>query len=74
MFSKHKEKGSKLFFIGNGRSAAIASHMTEDFMKNGGMRTGGIYRTSVVTCISNDYELTIFFQSSWILWRGPEIC
>ncbi|MCX8129908.1 MAG: hypothetical protein N3I35_07410 [Clostridia bacterium] len=30
--------GKKIIFIGNGGSAAIASHETIDFWKNGGMR------------------------------------
>lgn len=62
MFSKHKENGSKLFFIGNGGSAAIASHMTADFMKNGGMRTVDMYGSSVATCISNDYGYDHIFS------------
>ena len=39
LFSKVKKQGKQVFFIGNGGSAAIASHMTADFMKNGGMKT-----------------------------------
>ena len=35
IFSKTKARGGRVFFIGNGGSAAIASHMTADFMKNG---------------------------------------
>ena len=37
MFSAKKTQGACLFFIGNGGSAAIASHMTADYMKNGGL-------------------------------------
>ena len=54
-FSCHKTAGSQVFFIGNGGSAAIASHMTADFMKNGGMRTYSLYDNAIMTCISNDY-------------------
>lgn len=54
-FSEKKSKGSKIFFIGNGGSAAIASHMTADYMKNGGMNTYSLYDTAVTTCIGNDY-------------------
>ncbi len=35
VFTKHKKEMTQVFFIGNGGSAAIASHMTADFMKNG---------------------------------------
>lgn len=54
-FIQHKKRGSRVFFIGNGGSAAIASHMTADFMKNGGMNTYGLYDNAVITCIGNDY-------------------
>ena len=53
-FTQHKERGSQLFFIGNGGSSAIASHMTADFMKNGGMNTYSLYDNSVTTCKAND--------------------
>lgn len=55
VFLKHKLKQSGLFFIGNGGSSAIASHMTADFMKNGGMRTYSLYDNAVTTCMGNDY-------------------
>lgn len=43
-----------MFFVGNGGSAAIASHNTADFMKNGGMRTVSLQDASVITCLGND--------------------
>lgn len=52
-FSEKKSKGSKIFFIGNGGSAAIASHMTADYMKNGGMNTYSLYDTIVTACIES---------------------
>lgn len=55
IFRHHKASSSQVFFIGNGGSAAIASHMTGDFMKNGGMRTCSLYNSAVMTCIANDY-------------------
>ena len=55
LFTKKKEKCSHIFFIGNGGSAAIASHMTADFMKNGGMITYSLYDNAVMTCMGNDY-------------------
>ena len=54
-FKNHRQRNSVVFFIGNGGSAAIASHMTADFMKNGGMKTYSLYDSSVMTCMGNDY-------------------
>lgn len=61
LFSEIKAAGKQVFFVGNGGSAAIASHMTADFMKNGGMRTYSLYDTSVTTCMGNDYGYEYIF-------------
>lgn len=61
-FTWHKEHSSQLFFIGNGGSSAIASHMTADFMKNGGMNTYSLYDNAVTTCMGNDYGYEYIFS------------
>ena len=61
VFFRHKAKQSMLFFIGNGGSSAIASHMTADFMKNGGMNTYSLYDNAVTTCMGNDYGYEYIF-------------
>ena len=47
-------QGNKLMFIGNGGSAAIASHMATDFTKNGNLRTVAFNDGSMLTCLGND--------------------
>ena len=49
------EAGNKLIFIGNGGSAAIASHQAVDFWKNGGLDAIAFNDASLLTCISNDF-------------------
>lgn len=63
LFSSVKQAKKNVFFIGNGGSAAIAIHMTADFMKNGGMRTVSLYNNSVMTCMANDYGYENVFSS-----------
>lgn len=53
-FRQAKRAERKVYFIGNGGSAGIASHMTADFMKNGGMKTYNFYDSSLFTCMGND--------------------
>lgn len=67
IFSAVKKNGRQVFFIGNGGSAAIASHMTADFMKNGGMKTYSLYDNSVTTCMGNDYGY------EWVFSRPLEL-
>jgi len=47
-------KKNKVMFIGNGGSAAIASHMAIDLWKNGGIKALAFNDSSLLTCISND--------------------
>jgi len=52
--SRHK-KGKKVIFIGNGGSAAIASHMAVDWTKNGPIRAVAFNDAATLTCLSNDH-------------------
>jgi len=54
--------GRKVIFIGNGGSAAIASHQSVDYWKNGGMRAIAFNDTSLLTCIANDYGFPHVFE------------
>ncbi len=45
---------ARLFFIGNGGSAAVAAHCAIDFMKNGGFATFGPGDAAQITCLGND--------------------
>jgi D-sedoheptulose 7-phosphate isomerase len=46
--------GNKLIFVGNGGSAAIASHMATDYSKNGDVRSLALNDSSMLTCLGND--------------------
>ncbi len=72
IFTEKKETGAKVYFIGNGGSAAIASHMTADFMKNGGMNTVSLYDNAVTTCMGNDYGYEHVFSKplSFLIYEG----
>ena len=52
----------KLLFIGNGGSAAIASHQAVDYWKNGGIRAMAFNDASLLTCVSNDYGYAHVFE------------
>jgi D-sedoheptulose 7-phosphate isomerase len=49
------DRGCKLMFVGNGGSAAIASHMAIDFTKNGGMPAVCFNDGAALTCMGNDF-------------------
>lgn len=50
-----KRKDKKVIFVGNGGSAAIASHSAIDFTKQAGVRAICFNEASLITCLANDY-------------------
>ena len=48
-------EGGTVYFIGNGGSAAIASHMAIDWMNKAGFDTRDLNNPAALTCLANDY-------------------
>jgi D-sedoheptulose 7-phosphate isomerase len=46
---------NRIFFIGNGGSNSICSHMMEDYMKMLSKRTMSFTDAAMITCYANDY-------------------
>jgi len=69
------KKANRIFFIGNGGSNAVCSHMMEDFAKVAGYETFSFSDATLITCLANDfgYEramvewLKIFFKKGDLL-------
>lgn len=53
---------NKVILIGNGGSAAIASHMAVDFWKNGGIKSTAFNDSSLLTCLGNDFGYPCIFS------------
>lgn len=49
------KKGAKSMILGNGGSAAIASHVAVDFSKNAKIRLVNFNEPDLITCLANDY-------------------
>ena len=47
---------NKIFFFGNGASAAFANHMALDFSKNGKILSRSLSDSAMITALSNDYS------------------
>jgi D-sedoheptulose 7-phosphate isomerase len=61
-FQSHFDEAGKLleevehiYFIGNGGSMAICSHMMEDYAKIGGFKSHSFSDPSLISCFANDY-------------------
>ena len=62
VFRTVREERVHVFFIGNGGSAAIAEHMTTDYLKNGHIRTLNLLAAPTLTCLSNDFGYEYVFS------------
>ena len=51
-----RNKKFKIFFFGNGASAAFANHMALDFSKNGKIMSKSLSDSALLTALSNDYS------------------
>lgn len=56
------EQGKKIMLVGNGGSAAIASHATIDFWRNVGIKALCFNEATGLTCISNDFGYDSVFS------------
>lgn len=63
--------GDKLMVIGNGGSAAIASHMATDYTKNGGIRTQAFNDGATLTCLGNDLGYENVFSKQIEMFGRP---
>lgn len=55
-------KDRKIYFFGNGASAAISSHLASDVFKALKIRTGVIHDPSILTCFANDFGYEKVFE------------
>jgi D-sedoheptulose 7-phosphate isomerase len=62
LIEKRSRKKGKVVFIGNGGSAAISSHMSIDFWKNGNIPSMSFNDGALLTCLGNDYGYDKVFE------------
>lgn len=62
----------KVIIIGNGGSAAIASHMQNDLVKACGIRAMCFYDTPLLTALSNDHGYNDVYYRQIDLWGDSE--
>lgn len=66
-----QEFGRKLIFVGNGGSAAIASHVAVDFTKAAGLRAINFNEADLLTCLANDYGYENWIARALELYADP---
>jgi len=65
-----REKGGKVISVGNGGSAAIASHLHNDLSASAGVRSLIFSDAPLLTALANDYGYASVFARPLALWAG----
>jgi len=61
---KVHELGGKVIIVGNGGSAGIASHISLDLWKNGGVKSMAFNDPSLLTALANDLGVERMFEAA----------
>lgn len=61
----------KIILVGNGGSAAIASHASVDFTKAAGIRATNFNEASLLTCLANDYGYEHWVEKALEFYADP---
>ena len=60
--------GKKIIVVGNGGSAATASHVAVDLTKAAGIRAVNFNEADLLTCLSNDYGYEHWVEKALEFW------
>lgn len=63
-FEDIKKRNKKVMLLGNGGSAAIASHVSVDIAKNAKVRSLNFNEADLITCLANDYGYSEWMAKS----------
>tara|TARA_B110000027_G_C15899538_1_gene203450 strand:- start:36 stop:584 length:549 start_codon:yes stop_codon:yes gene_type:complete len=65
------ERGGKVILVGNGGSAAMASHVAVDLIKVGGVRAVNFNEADLITCLANDYGYEHWVEQALEFYADP---
>jgi len=69
LIKKTAEENKKLYIVGNGGSASMASHVSVDFAKVAGIPSSTFNNANLITCFANDYK-----YENWVLEAIKAYC
>ena len=72
LICKAHAKGGKSIFVGNGGSAAMASHLSVDLTKAAGIRAINFNEADLLTCFANDYGYENWVARALAAYADPE--
>jgi len=71
MVYRTHQSGKKIIIVGNGGSAAMASHLAVDFTKAAGIRAINFNEADLITCFANDYGYERWVEKALEAYSDP---
>jgi D-sedoheptulose 7-phosphate isomerase len=71
MIKETSKKGNKVIIVGNGGSAAMASHVSVDLTKNASIRCINFNEADLLTCFANDYGYENWVKQAIKFYSDP---
>ncbi len=71
MLQETRERGGKVILVGNGGSAAMASHVSVDLTKVAGLRAVNFNEADLITCFANDYGYEHWVEKALDFYADP---
>jgi len=66
-----RKRGGKVVLVGNGGSAAMASHVSVDLVKVAGLRAVNFNEADLITCFANDYGYEHWVEKALEFYADP---
>ena len=66
-----RERDGKVILVGNGGSAAMASHVSVDLTKVAGLRAVNFNEADLITCLANDYGYEHWVEKALEFYADP---
>lgn len=67
-----RDRKGRLYVVGNGGSAGVASHAVTDFLNVGRLRATTLHDPALLTCMSNDYGYEVAFANVLKVMAEPD--
>ena len=68
IWSRQRRNDGAVYWVGNGGSAAIATHLSQDLLNKCGVRSMTFNDAALITCMANDYGYGQVFERPLMAW------
>ena len=71
LWRRQRDTGAGVYWIGNGGSAALVSHLSQDLLNKCGVRSTTFNDPALLTCMANDYGYREVFRRPLLALAKP---